>query len=189
MVPLKVAIVGGSVSGLTVALHLEQLGIDWVLIERHRTIAPQLGASFSLNPNGLSVLSQLGCFSDIDKKCQAMESAVARDRNGKILNSFEVKGSMRCIFGYDVCFTERQILVDTLYQHILAKDKIYTEEKVINIWHTDDNVEILTQSGRSFTADVVIGADGIHSPVRSAMWEVAKKETSDIFGDDPASCK
>lgn len=60
-----VLIVGGSVSGLSLALMLEHFGIDYLLLEAHSTVAPQLGASLGLLPGGLRILDQLGCYEKI----------------------------------------------------------------------------------------------------------------------------
>lgn len=57
----KVVIVGGSVSGLTLANMLERLGIDFVVLEAYHDIAPQVGASIGLHANGLRILDQIGC--------------------------------------------------------------------------------------------------------------------------------
>jgi 2-polyprenyl-6-methoxyphenol hydroxylase-like FAD-dependent oxidoreductase len=64
---LKVIIVGGSFSGLSLANMLEKFGIDYVLLEGHSSIAPQLGASVGLLPAGLRILDQLGCYDKIEK--------------------------------------------------------------------------------------------------------------------------
>lgn len=64
---LKIIIVGGSISGLSLANMLEKSGIDvdYVLLEGHSIIAPQLGASLGLLPSGLRILDQLGCYEKI----------------------------------------------------------------------------------------------------------------------------
>lgn len=61
----KVIIVGGSVAGLSVANMLEQFDIDYVLLEAYPQIAPQVGASIGILPNGFRILDQLGCFEPI----------------------------------------------------------------------------------------------------------------------------
>lgn len=66
--PFKVVIVGGSVSGLTLAKVLEKFDIDHVVLEAHATIAPQLGASIGLLPSGLQILDQLGCYESIRER-------------------------------------------------------------------------------------------------------------------------
>jgi 2-polyprenyl-6-methoxyphenol hydroxylase-like FAD-dependent oxidoreductase len=178
--PFKVAIVGGGYTGLATALHLEILGIDWVLIEAHDVIAPQLGASIGLAPNGMAIIDQLGCLEDVEKRSTACRSAQMRNGEGKVMYSFAVD-PIRQIHGYDLTFTERRIVLEIFYDHIKSKDKIFTGQKVQSIEHTKDGVEIYTQEGHTFTADLVVGADGIHSHVRGQMWKAAWNDGSTAF--------
>lgn len=66
MAPFKVIIVGGSVAGLALAIILEQYGIDYVLLEKHKTIAAQVGASLGTLPHGNKILAQLGVLDNIN---------------------------------------------------------------------------------------------------------------------------
>lgn len=61
----KVIIAGGSVSGLTLANALEKFNIDYVLLEAYPSIAPQVGASIGMLPNGFRILDQLGCYEPV----------------------------------------------------------------------------------------------------------------------------
>ncbi|KAB8215643.1 hypothetical protein BDV33DRAFT_208103 [Aspergillus novoparasiticus] len=63
--PFKVIIAGGSVAGLSLALMLEKNGIDFLVLEACPSIAPQVGASIGLLPNGLRILDQLGCYESV----------------------------------------------------------------------------------------------------------------------------
>lgn len=49
-------IVEDSVTGLSLANMLEQLGIDYMLLKAHETIAPQPSASIGLLPSSLRIL-------------------------------------------------------------------------------------------------------------------------------------
>lgn len=62
----RVIIAGGSVAGLTLALALEKLGIDFLILERGPVIAPQLGASLGIHPYGANMLDQLGAWNKIE---------------------------------------------------------------------------------------------------------------------------
>jgi 2-polyprenyl-6-methoxyphenol hydroxylase-like FAD-dependent oxidoreductase len=66
--PIKVLIVGGSITGLSLAMMLERNGIDFLLLEAHVDIAPEVGASIGLSPNGLRILDQLGCYDSLLEK-------------------------------------------------------------------------------------------------------------------------
>jgi 2-polyprenyl-6-methoxyphenol hydroxylase-like FAD-dependent oxidoreductase len=66
MSKFRVVIVGGSVAGLTLANILERYKIDYIVVEKHATIAPQLGASIATFPHGARILDQLGLFSSVE---------------------------------------------------------------------------------------------------------------------------
>jgi 2-polyprenyl-6-methoxyphenol hydroxylase-like FAD-dependent oxidoreductase len=61
----KIIIVGGSVTGLSLANMLERFNIEYVLLEAYPQIAPQVGASIGLLPNGNRILDQIGCFEPV----------------------------------------------------------------------------------------------------------------------------
>lgn len=48
--PFKVIIVGGSIAGLTLAHCLSKAGIDYIVLEKRKHIAPQEGASIGILP-------------------------------------------------------------------------------------------------------------------------------------------
>jgi FAD dependent monooxygenase len=58
----KVIVVGGSIAGLTLAHCLDKAGIDYLVLEQHDNIAPQLGATIGIMPNGARILDQLELF-------------------------------------------------------------------------------------------------------------------------------
>jgi FAD dependent monooxygenase len=62
----KVIIVGGSIAGLTLAHCLRQANIDHVVLEKGEDVAPQLGASVGIFPNGGRILQQLGLFDEVE---------------------------------------------------------------------------------------------------------------------------
>jgi 2-polyprenyl-6-methoxyphenol hydroxylase and related FAD-dependent oxidoreductases len=82
---LKVIIVGGSIAGLTLAHCLEQGGIDFIVLEGHREIAPQVGASIGLLPNGARVLDQLGIWDSIERITEPLKRARVWTGDGKLL--------------------------------------------------------------------------------------------------------
>lgn len=86
----KVIIVGGSIAGLSLALMLEKNGIDFVVLEGYPDIAPQVGASIGVLPNGLRVLDQLGCYEKVIETAEhSVNKVVFRDSQGRQFWSFE----------------------------------------------------------------------------------------------------
>lgn len=67
-----------------------------------------------------------------------------------------------------------------MVRHIQRKECIVTSARVTSIEETDDHIIVTTASGLSVTADMVVGADGVHSAVRSHI-------DSSLFGDRVSS--
>ena len=74
MAPFRVIIVGGSIAGLALANMLEQYDVDYVLLEKYPTIAPQVGAGFAIQPNGARILQQLGCYKPLEAANEPVNS-------------------------------------------------------------------------------------------------------------------
>jgi 2-polyprenyl-6-methoxyphenol hydroxylase-like FAD-dependent oxidoreductase len=79
----KVVIVGGGIAGLTLANSLERAGIDYILHERRGEIAPQVGASIGLLPNGCRILDQLGVYDEIKSNMTPPKGDVVWADNGR----------------------------------------------------------------------------------------------------------
>lgn len=79
----RVVIAGGSIAGLSLALALERSGVDFVVLEAHPSIAPQVGASIAVLPSGARVLDQLGCYDDIATLVNcSIDNFIIRDAGG-----------------------------------------------------------------------------------------------------------
>lgn len=86
MSSFKVLIVGGSIAGLTLANSLEAYGVPYELLEAQE-IAPQLGVGIGIQPPGLRVLDQLGCYEKITKKSASMKQMIFSGLGGKKLGN------------------------------------------------------------------------------------------------------
>ncbi|XEV07241.1 hypothetical protein FSHL1_012528 [Fusarium sambucinum] len=185
----KVIIVGGSVSGLSLASMLEKFDIDYILLEGHTTIAPQLGASLGLLPTGLRILDQLGCYDKIREIVgNTYYGAQMRLFSGKTWVdtkpiTFSEKLEER--IGYPQTFVDRQAVIQVLFDSLKYKDRVLTSKRVHVVEHGEDHVTVHTKDGSKYTGDIVVGADGIHSTVRQEMWRIARDAKSDIFQLDP----
>lgn len=110
---MKVIIAGGSIAGLSLALMLEKNGIDFLVLEAYRDIAPQAGASIGLLPNGLRILDQLGCYDQVLTEAEyPVEKVTFRDSSGKTFWSFD---------DFNKRITERFVIP---YPYSLFKDEV-----------------------------------------------------------------
>ena len=78
----RVIIAGGGLAGLTLANALQHTGIDYLLLESRSNIAPQIGGSIGLAPNGSRILDQLSCYEEVEKLTEPIESMGNHAANG-----------------------------------------------------------------------------------------------------------
>lgn len=195
----KVVIVGGSVAGLSLALMLERNGIDFVVLEAYGSIAPQVGASFGVLPNGLRILDQLGCYDSVLKMAEyPIDTLHFRDSQGQPFRTFDkledtsIRRFVTIQFyipilktreptdstfshGYPIIFLDRRMLIQVLYDKIQDKSKVLTSHRVQSIETGTSSSTVTTTTGQTYTGNIVVGADGIHSKVRQEMWKAAEK--------------
>ncbi|WP_422005777.1 FAD-dependent oxidoreductase [Roseivirga pacifica] len=163
---MEIAIIGGGITGLTTALALKRLNIDATVYEK----APHLneiGAGVWLQPNAIRVLQWLGIAQEVQSQGFLLNKMEITDSQ---LNPFKkIKNDVVSDqFGNQTIAIHRgklqRLLHDMLSQHSEVKlNKAFQSFSVEN-----DRVHVQFENSAT-TADLVLGADGIHSKVRSAM--------------------
>lgn len=176
--PLRLLIVGSGIAGLTLALALEKapVFIEYLLFEARDTLAPDIGASIGLAPNGSRILDQLDVYEDLEKLLEPITSAGLHDARGNRLTG-ERSDIFNLVFkrmSYPVAFLERQSLLESLSRHIQRKACILTNKKVQSVKQDEEMATIFCADGSSYSGDIVVGADGIHSITRREMWRAAE---------------
>ncbi|KOC15798.1 FAD binding monooxygenase [Aspergillus flavus AF70] len=168
----KVIIVGGSVAGLTLAHCLQRAGIDHVVLEKNSDLSPQVGASIGIIPNGGRILDQLGLFDAVEKMTYPLSMATITYPDGySFRNNYPKTVDER--FGYPIAFLDRQKFLEILHTSYPDPSNIHTNCRVTHIRRHDSHMEVVTSSGQEYTGDLVVGADGVHSVIRSEMWKLA----------------
>lgn len=81
---------------------------------------------------------------------------------------------MRQRHGYGVGLFNRYDLVSILHNHIREKSRLLVNQKVVRIDGLEDKVVVHTAAGDVFEAQMIVGADGVHSAVRREMWRNAE---------------
>ncbi|KAF6816901.1 FAD binding domain protein [Colletotrichum plurivorum] len=169
-----VIIAGSGLTGLTFALMMQRLGIDYILLEAYGSCTPNIGASIALQPQGLRVLHQLGLWDDIQDAWQPLtETALVDHETGK-MHFTDTVDLLKQRHGYGVGFFNRHDLVSILHKHVREKERLLVNQKVVRIDGLEDKVVVHTAAGDVFEAQMIVGADGVHSAVRREMWRNAE---------------
>ncbi|TCD68113.1 hypothetical protein EIP91_011566 [Steccherinum ochraceum] len=166
----KVAIIGGGVCGLTCAIALAKQGVPVEIFEA-TTKFREIGAGLGLGPNSIRVLRELGVWDDVHAASgeSGMNMAVYRYTSGlgdnEVLYDLSVPSED---FGLGIA---RYAFLDALLKYI-DMSKVHFNKRCVDITHStaDPTVQILIfADGTRFEANVVLGADGIKSSVRSII--------------------
>ncbi|KAI1073801.1 FAD-dependent monooxygenase [Whalleya microplaca] len=163
----QVAIVGAGVAGLTLALAFERFGISYALFEAHGALVSGAGAGVGLQPNGERILEQLGVQDDVEEATAPISTWYFLDSEGKLISTSDFMGHYASKTGYPFVFIERSQLLQILSSKLQGNGLIRLSSRIASIQENDDFVTVATTDGFSVTADMVVGADGVRSCVRS----------------------
>jgi salicylate hydroxylase len=166
--PLRAAIVGGGIGGLTAALALTRKGFDVTVLEQADEIAA-IGASFQLGPNALRLIDALGllpAFREIGVLPEAVE--FRRWDDGSLLLHTDLGEPMETHFGAPQLDFFRPDLHRVL-AGALPPETLRLGVRVTAVEQDDDGVAVVVADGERLHADVAIAADGIRSPIRQQL--------------------
>jgi 2-polyprenyl-6-methoxyphenol hydroxylase-like FAD-dependent oxidoreductase len=165
---MKILIAGGGIGGLSAALTLHAVGIEATVLES----APELralGVGINLLPHAVRELHDLG-LGDQLRAISATPAVIDFYRHDGTLLFREPRG-IEGGYGYPQCSVHRgrlqMLLLDAVLDR-LGADAVHTGAAVTDVTETDGGVVVGTRTG-GIRADILIGADGIHSRVRTVL--------------------
>lgn len=160
----QVVIVGAGIAGLSAAVSLHRLGIPSLVLEQAESLRTG-GTSLTLFKNGWKVLDSMGVADELRSQYLEIQGLVLKSENGRELRSFTFKDVDET---QEVRAVERRTLLETLAKR-LPLDSISFSSKLSKIEKQDDGETLLElDNGSRISSKVVIGCDGIRSPV--AKW-------------------
>ena len=169
---MKIVIAGAGIGGLTAGAALLEKGFDVTILEQARALK-EIGAGVQLSPNATRVLYRLGVGQRLEGlACEPAGKRVRLWNTGQTWPLFDLGAASREVYGFPYLTVHRadlhQALVDTV--RAASPDAIRLDEKVEGVVQKGDKVEVQTVSGGVYEADMLIGADGVHSRVRRALF-------------------
>ncbi len=163
---LRIAIVGGGIGGLTLALALRQRGLAAEVFEQAAELT-EIGAAVALSANATRELQRLGMLNDIEAVATEPTELIFRSwQDGRRIAAHPVRqdGRYRGRFGAPYLGIHRADLQRVL-SGALGGTGLHLGYRLSGLVDRGDGVELEFASERSAQADLVIGADGIRSMV------------------------
>jgi salicylate hydroxylase len=165
----RIAIVGAGLGGLAAAIALRRRGLDVTVYEQAAALG-EVGAGLQLSPNAMKVLLALGLEDAVMRVAFEPAARVGRDgRTGRVIAVTTMKGHYHDTYGAGYYTFHRADLHASLVAALPA-GCVRLGAKCAAVREAGDAALIDFADGTTVTADVVIGADGIHSVVRESLF-------------------
>lgn len=168
----EIVIIGGGIGGLAAGVGLQRAGFRVRIFEQ----APQLGevgAGLSISPNGALGLHALGVFDAFRDHAYAPDYQVVRHyQSGRVLAQVPRGERLEETYGERYYVIHRADLQRVLADAVLANDPdaIITGHRFADLEQDGAGVSVRFDNGEWRRCDVLIGADGVRSRVRSTLF-------------------
>ena len=165
----RVTVVGGGIGGLSAALHLLRAGFDAHVYEQAPRIT-EIGAGIQISPNASRLLIRLGLKPALDA-AGVFPKAVHQRRwdDGRTLQRAPVGRDVEDAFGAPYYHFHRADLANLLAA-ALPPERVHVQHKLTDVEQKGERVVARFENGATVEADVLVGADGIHSKVRHIVF-------------------
>ena len=169
MAGLKILIVGAGLGGLALAGFLDNCEIEYSIIEKCPEWRHE-GFALGLWNNGRHILRKLGLAHWVDENEIAFQSVVVCDGKGNKLRSYNL-AHFYAEFGMAYSHIRRA----DLHQWLLgrAARSVRMGISLTSLHEYEDAVRVQLSDGTEERFDLVVGADGVHSTVRSCCFQKA----------------
>jgi salicylate hydroxylase len=168
-VPLSIAVIGGGIGGLTAALSLRPAGFDVDVYEQAPELT-QIGGGINMGPNAVRILRRLGLAAGLD--CEGVCPLFTHQRrwqDGRTLQRAPLNPLCEELYGAPHITIHRADLLDVIASGF-PPERIHLGHRLVGLSDRGDGVEARFENGVCIVADVLIGADGINSTVRAALF-------------------
>lgn len=166
---LSIGICGAGVGGLCAAIALHQAGHDVQVFEKTRSIN-RVGADVNLTPNAVFALDQLGVGPYLRSSAARPSFRISRDGvSGEETSRLPMSSAAEEKYGAPQLTIHRADLLDALRAR-LPENKLHLGMGAIALDLGDAQAALRFVDGTRAAFDLVVGADGIHSVVRTALW-------------------
>ncbi len=173
-------VIGGGIAGPVTAIALRQAGIDATVYEAHGRQADGVGGALMLALNGMAALRAIGAERAVADVGLPTPRMVMETGAGKRLGVFEDLPGLptsRTFARADLC----RALFDEAVGRGVA---VEYGKRLVGLDNEADRVVAHFADGSSATADVLVGADGIRSTVRTLLDPAAPEPRSPTGAPD-----
>jgi salicylate hydroxylase len=166
---MRITVIGGGIGGLTAALSLRRAGFEVDVYEQAAELT-QIGGGINMGPNAVRVLRRLGLAAGLDREgVRPSFTHQRRWQDGRTLQRAPLNPLCEELYGAPHMTVHRADLLDVIASGFPA-ERIHLGHRLSRLEDRGDSVEAWFENGARITADILVGADGINSTVRAALF-------------------
>ncbi|WP_432478846.1 FAD-dependent oxidoreductase [Nocardioides sp. GXQ0305] len=165
---MKALVVGGGVAGPAVALGLQRVGVDAVVLEARTEAQLRAGSYLTLSPNGVHAADQLGVAAELRAAAFPTRRNDLVSGTGRALGSVPLGSPLSD--GTTGLTLKRPALAELLATAASARGtEVRYGARVVAVHDGTDRVEVELDDGSRVGGDLLVAADGVRSRVRSLV--------------------
>ena len=165
----RIAIVGGGIGGLAAAAFLHRAGLPAVVYEQTAELR-EIGAGLVIAPNAARLLRRLGVLDAVERQAVRLETGweFRRWADGTVLSAENLAARCERLYGEHTYTAHRADLHDAIGLAVPA-GAVRLGKRCTGVGVAGARPVLRFSDGEETEADVVIGADGVHSVIRGAI--------------------
>lgn len=163
---LSIGICGGGIGGMTAGIALHRIGHSVTVFEQASQLT-RVGADINLTPNAVRALDHLGIGDSLRETAARPTHRISRMWDtGEETSRLEMSQKAEEQYGAPQLTMHRADLLSSLHAALPA-GALQLGHKVVDVTEGSQGVNLTFQDGTEKSVDVLVGADGIHSAVRT----------------------
>ena len=160
-----VVVAGAGIGGLAVAIALRQRGFRVTVLERAASTGERTGAALGVQSNAALALAELGVADAVLPAGVQVEEYVLRSWRGRELARWS-PGAVGRELGAPNVTVPRQVVLGALRSEV---PEVRLGATVVGVVERPQQVSAVLADGSTVDGDLLVGADGMGSAVRSAL--------------------
>jgi len=164
---MNIHIIGAGIGGLTTAIALQKKGFNVTIFET----TPELlavGAGIIIANNAMQIYKKLGLEKRIQEKGIPIHEVHLTDGQLNVISSANLKQYEEKYDTYNIAIKRAEL--HAILTEEVELENIKLNKRVAHIQSAERSVNIRFTDGKETNADIIIGADGIHSMTRSFLF-------------------
>jgi salicylate hydroxylase len=175
---LKLLVAGAGIGGLTAALAALRKGIDVEVYEQAHELK-EVGAGVQLSANGTRVFYELGVGEALKAlSCEAGSKELHLWNSGETWTILDLGKVSVERYGYPYFTVYRPDLLSVLVAAV-GRERIHLGSRCLGFTQDADKVRLHLENGEA-VGDALVGADGVHSRIRQALFGADQPQFSGI---------